>query len=335
VRAEVAAAVASFVSDPRFKVAARCRELGISRKTFYKYVARFRASGVEGFYPDSRRPLTSPTRLPVELEDVLVAVRKEQAEAGWDYGADAVLMRLEERPELWPADRALPSRSTVNRIFDARGQLAKVPQRRPRRKPRRFARNRVNQLWQFDGFDYRLADSRRVVVLHLTDDCSRVDLALDAAVSENGDDIWATFCRAVARYGLPAEVLTDNGPAFSGRRRGWTSEFEANLAGLGVEAISSKVGHPQTCGKTSAPTSGSKSGWPAAHRHVTWPNSKPCSTPTGTPSTTAETGSWANSPHTSGSTSDRWPHRTGPANQPPTSPATRCPRPDTSASTDT
>lgn len=249
VHPEVAAAVASFVSDSQFVVAARCRELGISRKTFYKYVARFRADGVEGFYPDSRRPLTSPTRLPVELEDVLIAIRKEQAEAGWDYGADAVLMRLEERPQLWPPGRALPSRATVNRIFDARGQLAKVPQRKPRRKPRRFARSRVNELWQFDGFDYRLADAARVVVLHLTDDCSRVDLALDAAASENGDDIWATFCRAVARYGLPEQLLTDNASAFAGKRRGWTSVFEAKLDGLGVHTISSRVGHPQTCGK--------------------------------------------------------------------------------------
>lgn len=248
-RAEVAAEVASFVIGPGTNVAARCRELGISRKTFYKYVTRFRQGGVEGFYPDSRRPLTSPTRLPVELEDVLVTIRKEQAGQGWDYGADAVLMRLEERPELWPPGRALPSRATVNRIFDARGQLAKVPARRPRRKPRRFARSRVNELWQFDGFDYRLADDARVVVLHLTDDCSRVDLALDAAASENGADIWATFSRAVTRYGLPEQLLTDNASAFSGKRRGWTSEFEAKLDGLGVHTISSRVGHPQTCGK--------------------------------------------------------------------------------------
>jgi leucine-zipper of insertion element IS481/Integrase core domain len=245
---DVAAKVASFVTDRRSNVAAVCRELGISRKTFYKYVARFRADGVEGFFPGSRRPNSSPSRLPVEWEDVLIAVRKEQAGQGWDYGADAVLLRLEERPDLWPTDRALPSRSTVNRVFDARGQLAKTPARKPKRKPRRFCRDRVNELWQFDGFDYRLGGGW-VVVLHLTDDCSRVDLALDAAVSENGADIWASFGRAVARYGLPAAVLTDNASAFSGKRRGWTSAFEAKLDGLGVEAISSRVGHPQTCGK--------------------------------------------------------------------------------------
>jgi transposase InsO family protein len=230
-------------------VRARCRELGISPKTFYKYVARFEQRGVAGLFPNSRRPHFSPGRLAGELEDVLVAVRKELAGSGWDYGAAAVLMHLEEQEGLWPAEIPLPSRSTVNRLLDGRGQLAKVPKRRPRRPPRRFQRTQVNGLWQFDGFEHRLADDTVRVVMHLTDDCSRVDLALDVAASENSDAVWATFCRAVARYGLPVEVLTDNGSAFSGRRRGWTSRFEQQLTDLGVRAIPSSVGHPQTCGK--------------------------------------------------------------------------------------
>lgn len=252
VRAEIASAVASFVGPDgdRMNVAATCRRLGISRKTFYKYLARYQAIGVEGFFPDSRRPRSSPARLPTALEDVLVRVRKQEHDAGWDYGADAVLMRLEERrEELWPPDRALPSRATINRVFEARGLLAKTPQRRPRRRYRRFERDHVNGLWQFDGFEYVLGSGAKAVVLHLTDDCSRVDLALQAVVSENGADIWATFCLAVQRYGLPAQVLTDNGSAFSGKRRGWLSDFERRLGDLDVQAISSSVSHPQTCGK--------------------------------------------------------------------------------------
>jgi transposase InsO family protein len=254
VEAAVAAAVAAYVEpDARMNVALRCRDLGISRKTFYKYVIRFQAIGVEGFYPDSRRPRTSPTRLSVELEDVLITIRKQEADAGWDYGADAVLLRLDEQvlagTSSWPADRGLPARSTVNRVFDERGQLAKVPQRKPRRRTRRFQRSEVNALWQFDGFEYLLATGLKVIVLHLTDDCSRTDLALQAAASENGHDIWLTFCLAVERYGLPAQVLTDNGSGFSGKRRGWVSVFERQLTDLGVQAITARVSHPQTCGK--------------------------------------------------------------------------------------
>lgn len=252
--AAVAAAVAAYVAPgPRQNVSAICRELGISRKTFYKYLNRFHSLGVEGFYPLSRRPRRSPTKLPADLEDVLITIRKHEAEEGWDYGADAVLMRLEEQilagTSSWPTDRLLPARSTVNQVFDQRGQLVKVPQRTPRRPSRRFERSEVNALWQFDGFEYVLATGETVMVLQLTDDCSRTDLALQAAVSENGSDIWATFCLAVERYGLPAQLLTDNGAGFSGKRRGWISVFERNLADLGVHAISSRISHPQTCGK--------------------------------------------------------------------------------------
>lgn len=248
--AKLAAAVAAYVNGDRFKVAAKCRELGVSTQTFYKYVRRFGAEGVEGFFPRSRTPLNSPTRLPGDLVDVLVAIRKSEQGQGWDYGADAVLLRLHERPDLWPADRPLPCRATINRAFEDRGQLVKTPQRQPRPKPRRFARTSANALWQFDGFlvPYRLGDGTRPVVLHLVDDCSRLFLALQVG-HENTEDIWATFTLAVDRYGLPAQVLTDNARAFSGRRLGWTAEFETNLAALHIEAITCRVNHPQTCGK--------------------------------------------------------------------------------------
>ena len=43
---------------------------------------------------------------------MLLRVRKEEAGAGFDYGADAVLLRLRGAPQWWPTDRALPSRAT-------------------------------------------------------------------------------------------------------------------------------------------------------------------------------------------------------------------------------
>ena len=95
---------------------------------------------------------------------------------------------------------------------------------------------------------YRLSDGTRPVVLHLVDDCSRLFLALQVG-RKNTEDIWATFTLAAGHYGLPAQILTDNARAFSGRRLGWTAEFEANLAALHIGAITCRVNHPQTCGR--------------------------------------------------------------------------------------
>lgn len=48
--------VLAFVGDEPMNVAQVCREVGISRKSFYKYVDRVRVEGVAGFEPRSRRP---------------------------------------------------------------------------------------------------------------------------------------------------------------------------------------------------------------------------------------------------------------------------------------
>lgn len=247
---ELAVLVARVAGDAEVNVRAECAALGTTPKTFYKYLARFQAEGVEGFYPRSRRPLSSPNRLGAVVEDLIVRARKELDDAGWDAGADQIRFWLAE-PGRWPVGlgESLPSRATINRVLDRRGQIVRVPQRRPRRSTHRFEADQPNSMWQMDGFDHALADGQRVVVLQISDDCSRYDLALRAAISENAVDVWAAVVWASARYGLPARFLTDNGTAFSGARRGWISPLEQNLRALGVVPITSSVAHPQTCGK--------------------------------------------------------------------------------------
>lgn len=246
---EFAALVARVHGGQRVDVRAECAVLGVSTKTFYKYLSRFDSEGVDGFYPRSRRPLSSPGRVSAEVEDVIVRVRKELDDEGWDAGAEQIAFWIGDHPQCWPPGEVVPSRATINRVLDRRGQLVKVPARRPLRSRHRFEMAQPNTMWQMDGFDVALSGGRTAVVLQLTDDCSRFDLALRAAVSENGEDVWAAVLHASSRYGLPARFLTDNGGAFSGRRRGWISRLEENLRALNVLPITSSVSHPQTCGK--------------------------------------------------------------------------------------
>ena len=246
---EVAALVARAVGGERFDVRAECARIGVSTKTFYKYRKRFENEGVEGFYPRSRRPLTSPTRVSAAVEDVVVEARKDLDGEGWDAGAEQIAFWIGEHLERWPAGEPVPSRATINRVLDRRGQVVRVPQRRPRSSRHRFEAVQPNHLWQMDGFDYTLHDGRVVCVLQIIDDCSRFDLALRAAVSENAADVWTAVLWASSRYALPARFLTDNGTAFSGARRGWIAALEENLRALGVAPCTSSIAHPQTCGK--------------------------------------------------------------------------------------
>ena len=246
---ELAGLVARVAGGERVDVTAECVRLGVSRKTFYKYLKRFAAEGVDGFYPRTRRPLTSPRRGSAAVEDAIVRVRKELDDEGWDAGAEQIAFWIGDHEDRWPAGEPVPSRATINRVLDRRGQIVKVPRRRPRSARRRFEAAHPNHMWQMDGFDYTLADGRVVCILQILDDCSRFDLALRAARSENARDVWAAVLWASSRYGLPARFLSDNGGAFSGARRGWVAPLEENLRTLGVAPCTSAVAHPQTCGK--------------------------------------------------------------------------------------
>lgn len=228
----------------RLNVAAVCRELGISRPTFYKYVARFDAEGVEGFFPRSRRPLRSPAAVSAATADAIVLARKELAEEGGDSGAISIGWRLEDQGMV-----GVPSRATIHRVLVARGQVVAQPRKRPRSSAyRRFEAPFPNAMWQLDGCEVPLAEGI-AVVLQFCDDKSRLNLENRAAASENGQDAWAAFQIAAGRYGLPSVLLTDNGSAFNGKRRGYTTDLETRVRALGVKPVCSSVGHPQTCGK--------------------------------------------------------------------------------------
>lgn len=246
---ELAALVARHVDGELFNVRVECARIGTTTKTFYKYRRRYVEEGVEGFFPRSRRPRRNPRAVGPAVQDAVVLARKELDDAGWDAGADQIGYWLQDHPDRWDCGQRLPSRATINRILERRGMIVQMPQRRPRRSCRRFEAEASNTRWQMDGFEWDLANGRTVVVLELLDDCSRYDLALAAVRSENSLDVWNTVAQALTEHGIPRLFLTDNGTAFSGRRRGWTSRLEENLTAVGVHAITSSVKHPQTCGK--------------------------------------------------------------------------------------
>jgi len=229
--------------QPPVSVTALCEELGISRQTFYKYRRRFAEHGAAGLVEVSRRPVRSPGQTPAEVQDAILVARKQLAEEGWDNGAISIRYRL--LADGVPA----PSARTVHRVLTRLGLVVPAPQKRPRSALRRFVFPATDDCWQIDAFEMPLADGTPVVVFQLLDDHSRFDLADLAWPVENGAGAWACASTAISRYGQPRMLLSDNGLAFSGARRGKRAVFEQNLRALGVLPITSRPYHPQTCGK--------------------------------------------------------------------------------------
>lgn len=240
---EFVAAVAGVAAGEKINIARFCREHGISRDTFYKYLARFRAEGSDGFVRRSTAPHHHPAAVAAEVVEAVLRARKELADEGLDNGPISIGWRLEEQrlPRV-------PSRASIHRILVAHGQITPQPRKKPRTR-RRFEYTDPNGCWQFDGMEHDLADGTTVCILQILDDHSRLEIGSYAMTSENGTDTWTALQQAFAGHGLPVKALSDNGVAFSGKHRGRMVELERHLAALGVTTIASSVYHPQTCGK--------------------------------------------------------------------------------------
>ncbi|MEW2162134.1 leucine zipper domain-containing protein [Streptomyces sp. NPDC007084] len=98
----------------RLTVAEVCRRHGISRKTYYVYLARYRAEGPAGLAPRSRRPKNSPRRTARTIESLVVQIRAAQPRWGAQRIHNELLRR--EVP-------GVPAVSTVHAILRRHGLL--------------------------------------------------------------------------------------------------------------------------------------------------------------------------------------------------------------------
>jgi transposase InsO family protein len=219
-------------------VADVCRRYGISRDTYYRYRRRYLAEGLEGLEDRSRKPRTSPNQIPAEVEIRIVEMRT--AHPRW--GARRI------RSELVREGLEAPAVSTVHQVLRRNGLVAPQPPRRPVA-GKRFEREIANDLWQIDATQIPLGDGMKVWAVNILDDHSRFLLATLAGTAATTELAWDTFELAASRYGLPQQVLSDNGLAFTGRLHHVEVAFETNLGDLGVQLINSAPYHPQTLGK--------------------------------------------------------------------------------------
>jgi hypothetical protein len=237
------AAVFASVQAGHETVTGVCDRLGISRKTYYKYRARFEAEGLAGLGERSRRPRRSPTRTPPAMAQLIVDARAQLLAEGWDNGALSIYYRLLRDGQDPPAWR------TIHRVLVRAGLVEPQPRKRPRSARRRFEFPAADDCWQIDAFDYRLLGGEEASVFEVKDDCSRCQMANLAWPAEETTGAWECLARGIDDYGVPYMVLSDNSLAFTGKHHNRVVLVEKNLARLGIQLITARRHHPQTCGK--------------------------------------------------------------------------------------
>jgi transposase InsO family protein len=227
---------------------------GVSRSWLYELLARYRREGDAVFEPRSRRPASSPTAIPAEVVELIVAQREKLTTAGMDAGPDTIAWHLEHQHQI------TVSRATVARYLTRRGLVVPAPSKRPKSSFIRFQAELPNECWQADFTHYRLSrpDGRPgpdSEILSWLDDCSRFALSVTAHHRITGPIVLAEFGRTVTTHGIPASTLTDNGMVFTtrlsggNRGAGTRNGFEHELRRLGVIQKNSRPNHPTTCGK--------------------------------------------------------------------------------------
>jgi putative transposase len=230
---------------PRGSVTTFCLEQGISRETFYAIRKRAKTDGpVAALEPKTRRPRTSPSKLPDGTAQQAIGVRAALERSGLDHGPISV----HEKMKLLGMT-PVPSVSSLARIFRDAGVARLEPRKKPRAAYRRFVYPAPNACWQLDGTEYVLTGGRKCVIFQLIDDHSRLAIATHVAWGETSAGAIAVVTKGIAAHGVPQRLLSDNGAALNPSRRGVIGQLVTYLTSLGVEPITGKPYKPTTQGK--------------------------------------------------------------------------------------
>jgi transposase InsO family protein len=227
---------------PVIEVAER---FGVSRQAVHRWIGWYREEGLDGLANRSSRPRTSPAQTPPEVEAAICELRRTRPR----WGARRIEFELGRNGCPGP----VPSRITIHRVLVRHGLVDAEPRRRRRQDYRRWERAVPMELWQLDIVDgVRLADGSDTKIVTGVDDHSRFCVIAAVVRRATGRAVCTAFAKALRRFGIPDEVLTDNGKQFTGRftkPRPAEVMFERICRENGIVARNTKPRTPTTTGK--------------------------------------------------------------------------------------
>jgi transposase InsO family protein len=182
---------------------------GVSRQSVHAWLARYEAGGLEGLADRSHRPGSCPHQMSAVVEAQVLELRRVHR----SWGARRI------RFELGKAGVApVPSESGIYRALVRAGLIEPGGRRRRKDSWRRWERGAPMELWQMDVVGgFLLADGSHAKALTGIDDHSRYCVSVALMARERTRPVCDALGAALARYGVPQQILTDNGKVFTGQ----------------------------------------------------------------------------------------------------------------------
>ena len=186
------------------------RRYGVARQTVHQWLRRYAGDGgLAGLADRSSRPESCPHQMPAVVEARVLQLRR--AHPAW--GPSRIVWQLERGGTV-----PLPGRSGVYRALVRHGLIVPGKRKRRREDYRRWERGRAMELWQMDVMGrVHLADGLEVKVVTGIDDHSRFIVCAKVVLRATARPVCQALAGALARYGIPDQILTDNGKVFTGR----------------------------------------------------------------------------------------------------------------------
>lgn len=223
-----------------------CRAFGISRKTGYKLLNRYREEGPVALCDRSRRPVRYANQLPEQVERLIVDLKRDKPHWGARKIRELLVRRL-------AGDVRIPATSTIHAVLDRHGLVRRKTRRRRNRAQGTplSAGTKPNDLWctDFKG-EFRMGNRQYCYPLTVTDHASRHVMLCEALESTREMPVIAAFERLFGERGLPGAIRSDNGPPFASPNGLFNlSKLSVWWLRLGIAIERIRPGHPQQNGR--------------------------------------------------------------------------------------
>jgi transposase InsO family protein len=216
---------------------------GVSRQSVHAWLARYEAGGLEGLAERSHRPRSCPHQMSPAVEARVLELRRVHR----SWGARRIAFEL-ARLGMGP----VPSESGIYRCLVRAGLIDPDRRRRRRETWKRWERGEPMELWQMDMVGgFLLADGSHAKALTGIDDHSRFCVSAKLMARERTRPVCEGLASAMRGWGVPQQILTDNGKVFTGRFGHPPVEvlFDRICRENGVEHLLTAPRSPTTTGK--------------------------------------------------------------------------------------